>query len=451
MKSLFIFRRDFRIIDNTALNYCYKNSDKIIAIFIFTPEQVTKKNTYKSNNAIQFMIESLKNINVTINYCYGDYLKVIHYFANKYKINNVYTNTDYTPYAIKRDKKINKLCKKLNVKFCLYHDITLYVPKTIVNQQNKIYQKFTPFYRLLLSKSPKKINKQKIKNIKFRKVNNKYIVKNIYKFYKKNSKINVNGGRNNALIILKKLNDFKKYGKNRDILNYETTHLSGYLKFGCISIREVYYYFIQKLGKSHDLVKQLIWREFYYHLGYGFINRFGISLKPDYDKIKWINNNTLLSKWQQGKTGFPIIDACMTEINTTGYMHNRGRLIVASFLIKNLHNDWRRGEKYFAQQLLDYDVLVNQGNWQWVAGTGADSQPYFRIFNPWTQSKKFDKNCEYIKYWLPNLKEVNNKHIHEWDKYYNLYDLNKIKYIKPVIDYKKSREIALKMYKDGLK
>ena len=124
---------------------------------------------------------------------------------------------------------------------------------------------------------------------------------------------------------------------------------------------------------------------------------------------------------------------------------------MASFLIKNLHNDWRRGEKYFAQQLLDYDVLVNQGNWQWVAGTGADSQPYFRIFNPWTQSKKFDKNCEYIKYWLPNLKEVDNKHIHEWEKYYNLYDLNKIKYIKPIIDYKKSREVALKMYKDGLK
>lgn len=450
MKSLFIFRRDFRIVDNTALNYCYKNSDKIIAIFIFTPEQVTKKNTYKSNNAIQFMIESLKNINVTVNYCYGDYLKVIHFFVKKYNINNIYTNTDYTPYAIKRDQLINKLCAKLNIKFCLYHDITLYVPKTIVNQQKNIYQKFTPFYKLLLSKNPKKINKQKIKNTKFRKVNNKYIVKNIDKFYKKNSKINVTGGRKTALLILKKIKDFKTYGKNRDILQYETTHLSGYLKFGCVSIREVYYYFVQKLGKSNDLVKQLIWREFYYHLGYGFINRFGLSLKPKYDEIKWINNKTLLTKWQQGKTGFPIIDACMTELNTTGYMHNRGRLIVASFLIKNLHNDWRHGEKYFAQKLLDYDVLVNQGNWQWVAGTGADSQPYFRIFNPWTQSKKFDKNCEYIKYWVPNLKEVENKHIHEWDKYYNLYDLNKIKYIKPFIDYKKSRVVALDMYKEGL-
>ena len=206
----------------------------------------------------------------------------------------------------------------------------------------------------------------------------------------------------------------------------------------------------KELGKKDPLIRQLIWRDFYYHLGNGFIDRFGKSLKPQYDSIKWNVNSGQLQKWKDGNTGYPIVDACMKQINTTGYMHNRGRLIVASFLVKNLQINWEAGEKYFAQTLLDYDVLVNNGNWQWVSGSGADSMPYFRIFNPWTQSEKFDKECEYIKYWLPNLKDVENKHLHQWEKFYTEYDLKEIDYVKPMIDYKESREKTLKMYKKGL-
>jgi len=198
------------------------------------------------------------------------------------------------------------------------------------------------------------------------------------------------------------------------------------------------------------MVRQLIWRDFYYHLGNGFIERFGKELKPQYSNIKWSYDKNNLKKWQEGRTGFPVVDACMTQLNQTGYMHNRGRLIVASFLIKNLQIDWREGEKYFAQNLSDYDPLVNQGNWQWVAGTGADSQPYFRIFNPMTQSSKFDKEAIYIKKWLPNLKDVPAKHLHDWIKFHLEHDLKKIKYYEPMIDYKKSRDVTLEMYKKGL-
>ena len=157
-----------------------------------------------------------------------------------------------------------------------------------------------------------------------------------------------------------------------------------------------------------------------------------------------------MKKWQEGKTGFPIVDACMTQLNQTGYMHNRGRLIVSSFLIKNLQIDWREGEKYFAQKLSDYDPLVNQGNWQWVAGTGADSQPYFRIFNPMTKVPSLIKRAIYIKKWLPNLKDIPAKHLHDWNKFYQDYDLKEMKYVEPMIDYKKSRDVTLKMYKKGL-
>ena len=202
---------------------------------------------------------------------------------------------------------------------------------------------------------------------------------------------------------------------------------------------------------KHALIRQLIWRDFYYHLGYGFIDRFGKSLKPNYDNIKWNNNPTLFKKWCDGETGFPIVDACMKEINTSGYMHNRGRLIVSSFLIKNLQISWEKGEKYFAQNLVDYDVLVNNGNWQWASGSGADSQPYFRIFSPISQSTKHDKDCKYIKKWLPNLKNIENKHLHDWEKYNHLHNLKKINYVKPIINYSKSRDITMSMYKKALR
>jgi deoxyribodipyrimidine photo-lyase len=443
--SIFIFRRDFRIKDNTALNEAIKNNDIIYPIFIFTPEQI-KYNKYKSDNSVQFMIESLLELKRLINltFCYGDIEDVLNDIIKNNKINSIYTNTDYTPYSVKREKRIELLCKKNNIKFNYYHDITLFEPNTILNSSNNIYQKYTPFYRACNRKvrKPITVNLHKTKYVK-----TKYAIdKQIYKFYKHNDIIHIHGGRTNALKIVKNIRKHNNYNKTRNTLNIMTTNLSAYIKFGCISIREAYYYLI----KNKTLIRQLIWREFYYHLGYGFIDRFGHSLKPKYDRIKWLNNSSLFNKWKNGETGFPIVDACMTQLNKTGYMHNRGRLIVASFLIKNLMIDWKYGEKYFAQKLVDYDVLVNQGNWQWVSGSGADSQPYFRVFNPSLQSEHYDKNAEYIKKWLPQLNNIEPKHLHNWENYYNEYNLKDIKYFKPIINYNESKTKALSIYKKYL-
>tara|TARA_Y100001954_G_C15747777_1_gene572019 strand:+ start:40 stop:1404 length:1365 start_codon:yes stop_codon:yes gene_type:complete len=454
MNSLFIFRRDFRIVDNTALNYCYKNSDKIYPIFIFTPEQI-KNNPFKSNNAIQFMIESLKELDneIKVSFFYGNYIDVIKSLIKSKKINSIHANTDYTKYGIKRDKDIHKICKKYEIKLHLYHDICLQPPNSVLNKSKQIYQKFTPYYNTHLRIKVRNPVRLKMKKNKFSHIKSKYSLKNssINKFYKENPNISVRGGRKNALKITGSIRDFSTYEKTRDTLSLETTRLSAYLKFGCLSIREVYYILKKKFNIKHPLIRQLIWRDFYYHLGYGFIERFGKSLKPKYDNIKWNYNTSQFNKWCNGETGYPIVDACMKEINTTGYMHNRGRLIVSSFLVKNLQIDWRKGEKYFAQSLVDYDVLVNNGNWQWTSGSGADSQPYFRVFRPKLQSEKHDKDCKYIKKWLPNLINIPNKDLHNWDIKYTEYDVKKIKYYKPIIEYKESRDAALKMYKKALK
>lgn len=452
MNNIFIFRRDFRIKDNTALNYCIDNSDSIYPIFIFTPEQVID-NSFKSDNAVQFMCESLNHLKKKVKnlvYCKGNYIDVITDIVKKNNITGIYTNTDYTKYSIKREKDIEKLCKKLNIDFKYYHDNLLYEPGTKLTGSGSYYQKFTPFYNLCLKDEPRKSTTKKSDGI-FKKCKTKYSITDTSKFYKHNDSLHVNGGRKNALAILKKIREFKDYEKTRNTLSIETTNLSAYLKFGCISIRECYEKFKKTFGKKHPLIRQLIWRDFYYHLGYGFIDRFGDSLKSNYDKIKWENNRNNFNRWKEGRTGYPVIDACMTQLNETGYMHNRGRLLVSSFLIKNLGIDWRWGEKYFAQSLVDYDVLVNNGNWQWTSGSGADSQPYFRVFNPWIQSERYDKDCEYIKYWLPNLEDVDNKHLHQWEKFYNNYDLKEIDYVKPIVDYKESKENSLKMYKKYLK
>lgn len=453
--SIFIFRRDFRIKDNTAWNKMLMNEDKnnpIYPIFIFTPEQINGKlNKYKSDNSVQFMIESLLELNkeVKITFCYGDIIKVLNNiiknngFTNN--ITSIYTNTDYTPYAVKREKRIEKFCKENDIKFEPCHDITLFEPNTITNSSDKIYQKYTPFMRTCIKKKvPKPNTINRSKNIKHAKTSYEISINKLKSFYKHNDLIHVHGGRNNALKILNNVSSFGRYKKNRNILHLNTTNLSAYLKFGCVSIREAYN--ILKINKT--LIRQLIWREFYYHLGYGFIERFGKSLKSNYDNIKWINNSSHYKKWCEGRTGFPIVDACMTQLNKTGYMHNRGRLIVSSFLVKNLLINWKYGEKYFAQKLVDYDVLVNNGNWQWTAGSGADSQPYFRIFNPNRQSEAYDKDCLYIKKWLPELKEVDNKHLHDWENNHQNYNID---YPKPMINYAESKVNALKLYRKYLK
>jgi len=448
--TIFIFRRDLRLNDNIGLIAALSNSKVVLPIFIFTPEQLVK-NSYKSDNCVQFMIESLEDLNYRLKkynsklfYFYGEPYKVINKILKKESIDAIFINMDYTPYAIKRDNRIKKICKKHKIDFIINEDYLLLPIHSIRTKQNTIYSKFTPYFR--------KAVKIKIDSIKLNKKKNyvgwnKKIVEfdgDIHKFYTKNKYICNQGGRKYGLQKLVNIHKFKDYNKNRNCLNYKTTNLSAYIKFGCVSIREVYHAIKKKLGINNELIKQLYWREFYINIAYKYPKVFGNNLKLKYDKINWSNDRTLFNKWKNANTGYPIVDACMNEMNTTGFMHNRGRLIVASFLVKILMINWQWGEKYFAQTLHDYSPIINNGNWQWVAGTGADSQPYFRIFNPWLQAKEYDPNCIYIKKWIPELKDIENKHIHSWYKYNDKYKIN---YPKPIVDYVKKKKKALNMYK----
>jgi len=450
-KSLFIFRRSFRLDDNYGLMQALKNSKIVVPIFIFTPEQIVK-NPYKSNNAVQFMCESLQSLdeqlrkkNSKLFYFFGRPHEILEKIIKNHNIDAVFVNKDYTPYSQKRDKKIRLVCKKYEIDFKIVEDILLHPVGSVATSSGTPYLKYTPFYvksRRLRIKTPVK---NKYKNYAGKNTRLKNLLKGtIKKFYTENKNVSVRGGRTNALKIIKNLKKFKQYDKNRNYLFYQTTLLSAYIKFGSVSIREVYSA-ITKSTKSVDLIKQLYWRDFYYNIAYFFPHVFGAEMKEDYSKIRWPNKKVWFEKWKQGKTGFPIVDACMRELNQTGFMHNRGRLIVSNFLIKILLIDWQKGEKYFAQRLIDYDPAVNNGNWQWSASTGADSQPFFRIFNPWLQSEKFDADCTYIKKWLPELENVANEDIHQW---YKLYKKNKfVDYPAPIVDYKKQRDKAILLYK----
>ena len=456
--NIFIHHKDLRYQDNTTLNLMSKELKDIIPIFIFPPEQIdSKKNKYFSHNFVQFMCESLIELkkdylkkNGKLNFYKGDTLDVLKDIHKKYKIENIGFNVDYSPYAKKRDISIINWAKKENINIYNEEDIllqNLLEGDTKSKNSGDPYKVFTPFMKYLRStydvrniskKKPSLINKSII---------TKYSIndKDLKLFYQQNDNLNVKSGRHEAKKKLKLIKKQQEYDEMRNCLTYKTTHLSAYTNLGLLSIREIYHYCLEKLGKDNGIINELYWRDFYYNIIYFYPQIVGNSFKEKYDNIKWRNDKKEFQLWREAKTGFPIVDACMRQMNTTGYMHNRGRMIVASFLTKDLLIDWRWGEKYFATQLQDYSISANNGGWQWTAGTGTDSQPYFRIFNPWSQSKSYDPNCEYIKKWIPELENVNNKDIHEWDKKYK--DYKNIKYPEPIVDHKKERLNTLKVYK----
>jgi deoxyribodipyrimidine photo-lyase len=459
-KSLFIFRRDLRLNDNIGLMNALQNSKIIISVFIFTPEQLIN-NSYKSDNCVQFMMESLDDLNNSLKkkgsrlfYFFGKTNEIIDKILKHSRdIDSVYVNMDYTPYSIKRDVSIKKICNQNDVDFNCFEDVLLNPIGSIRNGSDNIYQKFTPYFKVATKTKIIDTNRNNYSNY----INKKYKIVgefkgNIHKFYNPNDKLAIRGGRTLGIKSLAKIKKFNKYNNNRNTLKMNTTQLSAYIKFGCVSIREVYHKFKKKLGVKNDLIKQLYWRDFYYNISYEWPRVFqkNKNMKTKYDKIKWNTNTKHFKKWKDGMTGFPVVDAAMREMNVTGFMHNRGRLITSNFLIKILGINWKIGEKYFAQTLIDYDPSVNNGNWGWSAGSGADSQPYFRIFNPWLQSKKHDNGAIYIKKWIPELVGVHPDDIHQWYDFYDHEDYSNIKYPKPMVNYTKMKQKTLKMYTKAL-
>ena len=452
-KSIFIFRRDLRLIDNTGLNNALKQSKIVIPIFIFDPRQIGKANKYASENAIQFMCESLaylesallKNKNKLYIF-YGKPEEIIEKLIKSEMVDAIFVNRDYTPFSIKRDDAIAKICKKHNIIFNQSDDILLHAPENITKKDKSYYSVFTAFYKKALTLPVRETEKLHrgiffSKNIKI--AQSKRFLKKITST-SENENIACHGGSNKALAILRNIADFKDYKNTHDYPSIKTSHLSAHLKFGTISIRQTYDAIVTHLGKMHPLLRQLYWRDFFTHIAFHQPTIFGHAYHKKYDKLLWNYNKNLFKIWCEGKTGFPIVDAGMKELNTTGFMHNRIRMIVASFLVKDLHIDWLWGEQYFAQKLVDYDPAINNGNWQWAASTGCDAQPYFRIFNPWLQQKKYDPECEYIKQWIPELQSCDNKIIHNWFKESSPIIQN---YPRPILDHAKESIVAKKMYK----
>lgn len=453
--NIFIFHRDLRLTDNTTLIQQLKEFKEITPIFIFTPEQINpKQNEYFSNNSVQFMIESLhelkddiKKYNGSLYFFKGNTMDVLKSIFKTNKIQSIAYNIDYTPYALQRDHLIEEFCNQHNIKHIAEEDYLLHpILKMETTKKDKTpYQKFTSFKNQCSKLKVKEVDS--FKEFKFQSYSfSKYLIHEIDSFYKPNPSINIHGGRKNGLDILKNIHKFKDYNTKRDILTYKTTFLSAHNHFSTVSIREVYHTIQDQLSHS-NLINELYWRDFYVNITYFFphvlngqINHLNKPFKEI--KVKWSTNKSHFDKWCKGETGFPIIDAAMRQLNTTGFMHNRARMCVSMFLTKDLHISWLWGEKYFATKLVDYSPMQNNGGWQWSSSTGTDSQPYFRIFNPWTQTINYDQNCEYIKQWIPELKNVPNQDILNWDVKYKDYDV----YIKPIINHDEERLKTLELF-----
>lgn len=463
--GLFIFTRDLRLTDNIGLNRCASECRNVYTVFFFTPEQVSNANSFKSSNAIQFMIESLNSLQTELR-SHGGGLTIIYSepeagvkrLLSKHKIDSVYINQEITKYGRERFDALKSVCDDHSIPITETNDYYLTSPDSITNSSGNPYVKFTPYYNkvvdVLKSKSGKVPKPTGIPRTSFRKfpagLSSMNLTDAMKRFGGKGSPQRVvSGGRQEGLSRLRKVKQVASdYEATRNNLEDNTTMLSAYIKFGAVSIREVYYAF-QALNKkaADSLTRQLIWRDFYAQVMFHYPDVLFGPMREQYSKIKWTSSTRLFDAWKTGTTGFPIVDAAMRELAATGYMHNRARLIAGSFLPKTLLVNWQKGEKFFAQSLTDYDPASNNGNWQWVAGTGSDSQPYFRILNPFLQSKKYDVDATYIKRWVPELASVPPKDIHSWDTASSHYDLASLKYPKPIVDYATQKEKVLSAYK----
>ena len=426
--NLFWFRRDLRLIDNHGLYEALQSELPVLPIFIFDTEILNQLEN-KEDKRVDFIFQALEKLNEylekqgkSIQIFYGKPLEIYENLTQKYEIGNVFCNEDYEPYAIKRDQDIKDFLASKNINFYQFKDQVIFQKDEIVKADGKPYTVYTPYSRQWLLK----FNDQ---NLEFFASEKK--LDNLLNIEKQNITLELIGyKKTNYLFESPKINleILEKYHETRNLPTKETSQMSVHLRFGTISTRKL----VKLASELNDntYLKELIWREFFMQILWHFPKVIHHSFKEKYDNIAWENNEELFQKWCEGKTGYPIVDAGMRELNETGLMHNRVRMVCASFLTKHLLTDWRIGEAYFAEKLMDYDLSANNGNWQWSAGSGCDAAPYFRVFNPEEQQKKFDPKFIYIKKWV---KEFGTS-----------------TYPKPIIEHKFARERALKRYKEGL-
>lgn len=456
---IFIFRRDLRKQDNVGLNTLLKawtQDDPILPIFIFDPVQInSSKNKYFSHNAVQFMHESLKELSSSLYsmlHCFhGPVVDVLDMlFRELPNIKDVTVNEDYTPFSRKRDASIAKLCKRFGKQFHTHEDIPLGDFKSVKTGAGQPYKKFKYFHQKIVQqplRHPEIVAVKKcmlVPQSVTQTFKMKVALKWLEQQYTSNPHILVRGGRKAAIARLKRaVSLLPNYQRDRMHplvqSQHPTTLLSACLKFGVVSVREACAFLLTRgrINIRHPLIRQIVWKDFYYNLTFYYPHSFRHTAAPNtWKRFKWCKSQAKFKKWCTGTTGYPFVDAGMRQLVKTGYMPNRLRLCCSSFLIKNLRLDWRWGEKFFAQHLTDYDPAINNGNWQWVSSTGYESQPYYRYINPITDISKFDAQCEYIKRYIPELASVDASIIRAWHT--REAPLSTVNYPLAMVDFKES-------------
>jgi deoxyribodipyrimidine photo-lyase len=429
--TIFWFRRDLRLEDNAGLYAALKENQAVLSLFIFDKNILDKlddKNDLRINFiffALKKLYDKLKDLGTSIIIKYGYPIEVWKQLIQEYNIKNVYTNHDYEPYAIERDNTIAKLLKSFNIEFKTYKDQCIFEKNEILNDYQKPYTVFTHYSR----KWKNKLEAFYYKAYPTLKYVNSFIKINPQPFPKP-ADIGFHFIRKDFQPAELDETIIRNYGQKRNYPAIQsTTRIGVHLRFGTISIRKCVSKAVELQADSW--LNELIWRDFFMMILWHFPFVTHSAFKKEYDNIEWRNNVEEFEKWCAGKTGYPLVDAGMRELNETGFMHNRVRMVTASFLVKHLLIDWRWGEAYFAKKLLDYDLAANNGGWQWAAGCGCDAAPYFRIFNPTLQTKKFDPKGEYIRKWIQEFDTLN--------------------YPQPIVEHSYARQRVLNIFKKVLK
>jgi len=462
--ALFLFRRDLRVVDNTSLLAAIRDGYRILGAFVFPPEQILPdKNPYFSNAAVQFMCESLEDLSRELDhklaFLHTDHIDALERIYASHPFDAVYFNEDYSVYARKRDATIQAWCKKRDIPCVTHEDYGLLplMDGLLDAAEHRPYKVLAQFYkRVQKDHEIRRPDTTQVKAafvaIRHPPAKSLLRIAEIHKFYVANPQAALHGGRTAAKKRLALLGDLKDYKVARDFpAKQKTTLLSPYLKFGCVSVREVYWAIAETLGKEHALIRELVFRDFYLKI-YALIPGLqrGTALHDALDRsIPWSYDTKVFRAWTEGRTGFPIVDAGMRELNATGHQHNRIRMICSSVLTKYFLIDWRWGLKYYYTHLVDADIFSNTAGWGFSSSTGPDAVPYFRApFNPFIQSKEFDPDAEYIKRWLPELADVSVANIHKW------FDAGvrakaASTYPAPIMDYKEASARAISVFKSA--
>ena len=423
------FRRDLRLHDNAALFHALSENIPVLPLFIFDTQildelDANDKRVQFIHQALRQMEEQLNNLSSGLHIMHGTALECLQQLTTVYEIGTVFTNHDYEPYAMKRDEAIEEFLTSKQIGFKTFKDQVVFETNEICKDDGKPYTVFTPYSK----KWKAALTEHHLKPYPTETFFSNFIqIKQPFHFPSL-QEIGFNEDDTTFPSSMTSDDIIRQYHLQRDIPSIEgTSRLSVHLRFGTISVRQLA---AKALQLNEKFLNELIWREFYQSILWHFPYVVNGSFKPAYDSIQWSHNNDTFNAWCEGNTGYPIVDAGMRQLNQTGWMHNRVRMIVASFLTKHLLIDWRWGEAYFAKKLIDFDLASNNGGWQWAAGCGVDAAPYFRIFNPYLQTLKFDPTFAYIKKWVPEFESFS--------------------YPKPIVDHKEAREKCLKTYKDAL-